>query len=79
MSHERSGKLPLPRPARDHEVMYNSGGARARASSAGENLGRLNELRAAFGIAAAAGALESLRRCLLNAGAPGAFSNSSCR
>jgi hypothetical protein len=44
----------LPRLARDHEVMYNSGGARARASSAGENLGLLNELRAAFGIAAAA-------------------------
>lgn len=34
----------------------------APASSAGENLGRLNELRAAIGIAAVAGALESLRQ-----------------
>lgn len=46
--------------------MYNFGGA-------GENLGRLNELRAAFGIAAAAGALESLHEQPPNAGAPGAF------
>lgn len=63
-----SGKLP--RPARDHEVYVQFWWGHARAApSAGENLGRRNELRAAFGIAAAAEALESLHKQPLNAGA----------
>lgn len=49
--------------------MYNFGGATPEAPSAGENLGRRNELRAAFGIAAAAEALECLHKQPLNAGA----------